>query len=100
MSLKRGLVRNKKYKSAADDDKSGPGYPRRQQWRHFVIHQGPKISGDREGDSIWKPSNTTETTKWGVCYLALRDFLQNSLGFLDTQLSVAIKDNSDKLDQQ
>ena len=74
MSLKRGLVRNKKYKSAADDDKSGPGYPRRQQWRHFVIHQGPKISGDREGDSIWKPSNTTETTKWGVCYLALRDF--------------------------
>ena len=74
MSLKRGLVRNKKYKSAADDDKSGPGYPGGQQWRHFVIHQGPKISGDREGDSIWKPSNTTETTKWGVCYLALRDF--------------------------
>ena len=27
MSLKRGLVRNKKYKSAADDDKSGRVYP-------------------------------------------------------------------------
>ena len=49
MSLKRGLVRNKKYKSAADDDKSGPGYPRGQ---HFVVHQGPEISGDREGDYV------------------------------------------------
>ena len=27
----------------------------------FVGHQGPEISGDGEGDPIWKPLNTTET---------------------------------------
>ena len=25
--------------------------------------------------TMWKPSNTTKTAKWGVCYLVLRDFL-------------------------
>ena len=24
-------------------------------------HRGPEISGDEEGDHIWKPSNTNET---------------------------------------
>ena len=47
-------MRNKKKKSAADDfddKKSVRGYPRR----------STEISGDEEGDPIWKPSNTNET---------------------------------------
>ena len=27
----------------------------------FVGHREPEISGDEEGDPIWKPSNTNET---------------------------------------
>ena len=29
--------------------------------KRFEGHLGPEISGDEEGDPIWKPSNTNET---------------------------------------
>ena len=72
-------MRNKKNKSDANDfdnNKSGLGYPKSwglllnwspSRWQRFggstefVGRREPEVSGDEEGDPIWKHSNTNGT---------------------------------------